>query len=134
MGTIWRSGVFLFIASWLAKSVFGVFKSKPAIKGESWEAGIVMAGIARSVRRNGLPVKAPAVLLSGGETTVTNGAGPAGRGGCNTEFLLGFALAIAGEPDIYALADDSDGIDGTEDAAGGGRDAGPVAACPGERS
>jgi glycerate 2-kinase len=89
-----------------------------AIEGESREAGIVMAGIARSVRRHGLPVNPPAVLLSGGETTVTIGQGPAGRGGRNTEFLLGFARAIAGEADVYALAGDSDGIDGTEDAAG----------------
>lgn len=89
-----------------------------AIEGESRELGIVMAGIARSIRRNGLPVKPPAVLLSGGETTVKIGKGPAGRGGRNTEFLLGFAIAAAGEPDVFALAADSDGIDGTEDAAG----------------
>jgi glycerate 2-kinase len=89
-----------------------------AIEGESREVGIVMAGIARSVRLNGRPVQAPAILLSGGETTVTIGEGPAGRGGRNTEFLLGFAIAMAGEPDVFALAGDSDGIDGTEDAAG----------------
>jgi glycerate 2-kinase len=89
-----------------------------AIEGESRELGIVMAGVARSVRLNGFPVKAPAVLLSGGETTVTIGKEAAGRGGRNTEYLLGFAIAMAGEPDIFALAGDSDGIDGTEDAAG----------------
>jgi hydroxypyruvate reductase len=90
-----------------------------AIEGEGREVGTVMAGIARSVRTHGLPVGAPALLLSGGETTVTIGRGPAGRGGRNTEFLLGFALATAGEPGIWAIAGDSDGIDGTEDAAGG---------------
>jgi hydroxypyruvate reductase len=89
-----------------------------AIEGESREVGTVMAGIARSVRHNGHPVQAPAILLSGGETTVTIGKGNAGRGGRNTEFLLGFAIAVAGEPDVFALAGDSDGIDGTEDAAG----------------
>jgi len=89
-----------------------------AIEGESRELGIIMAGIARSIRLNGLPVKPPAVLLSGGETTVTIGKGKAGRGGRNTEFLLGFAIAAAGEPDVFAFAGDSDGIDGTEDAAG----------------
>jgi hydroxypyruvate reductase len=89
-----------------------------AIEGESRELGIVMAGIARSSRINGLPVQPPAVLLSGGESTVTIGKGPAGRGGRNTEFLLAFAIAMAGEPDVFALAGDSDGIDGTEDAAG----------------
>jgi glycerate 2-kinase len=89
-----------------------------AIEGESRELGIVMAGIARSCRLNGFPVEPPAVLLSGGETTVTIGKGQAGRGGRNTEFLLAFAIAMAGEPGIFALAADSDGIDGTEDAAG----------------
>jgi glycerate 2-kinase len=89
-----------------------------AIEGESRELGIVMAGIARSSRLNGLPVKPPAVLLSGGETTVTIGKGQAGRGGRNTEFLLGLAITMAGEPGVFALAGDSDGIDGTEDAAG----------------
>jgi len=89
-----------------------------AIEGESREVGTVMSGIARSVRTRGLPVGAPAILLSGGETTVTIGQGPAGRGGRNTEFLLGFALAAAGEPGVWAIAGDSDGIDGTEDAAG----------------
>jgi hydroxypyruvate reductase len=77
-----------------------------------------MAGIARSVRAHGLPIAPPAVLLSGGETTVTIGAGSAGKGGRNTEFLLGFAVAAQGQPNIWAIAGDSDGIDGTEDAAG----------------
>jgi glycerate 2-kinase len=89
-----------------------------AIEGESRELGVMMAGIARSCRLNGFPVKPSAVLLSGGETTVTIGKGQAGRGGRNTEFLLAFAVAMAAEPDIFALAADSDGIDGTEDAAG----------------
>ena len=89
-----------------------------ALEGESCEVGTVMAGIARSVRSHGLPVRAPAILLSGGETTVSIGHGPAGRGGRNTEFLLGFALAAAGAPGVWAIAGDSDGIDGTEDAAG----------------
>ena len=89
-----------------------------AIEGESREIGTAMAGIARSVRVHGLPVGAPAILLSGGETTVAIGQGPAGRGGRNTEFLLGFALATAGETGVWAIAGDSDGIDGTEDAAG----------------
>jgi hydroxypyruvate reductase len=80
--------------------------------------GTVMAGIARSVRGHGAPLPSPCVLLSGGETTVTIGAGPAGRGGRNTEFLLGLAVALNGAPGIWAIAGDTDGIDGTEDAAG----------------
>lgn len=89
-----------------------------ALEGESAQLGILMAGIARSVKHHGLPVKPPAVLLSGGETTVTIGADQAGRGGRNTEFLLSLATALGGEKGIWAIAGDSDGIDGTEDAAG----------------
>ena len=89
-----------------------------ALEGESREMGTVLAGIARSIRAHGQPVPAPALLLSGGESTVSIGAGPAGRGGRNTEFLLGLALALSGEKDIWAVAGDTDGIDGTEDAAG----------------
>ena len=89
-----------------------------ALEGESREMGTVMAGIARSVRGHAAPLAPPAVLLSGGETTVTIGAGPAGRGGRNTEFLLGLAVALDGTAGIWAAAGDTDGIDGTEDAAG----------------
>lgn len=89
-----------------------------ALEGESREMGIVMAGIARSIATHGLPAKAPALLLSGGETTVSIGRGPAGRGGRNTEFLLSLAVALGGTKGIWATAFDTDGIDGTEDAAG----------------
>lgn len=89
-----------------------------ALEGEAAVVGTVMAGIARSVKEHGQPVKGPAVLLSGGEGTVTIGSAKAGRGGRNTAFLLGFAIAAAGAEGTYAIAGDSDGIDGTEDAAG----------------
>lgn len=90
-----------------------------AIEGESCSAGIVFSGISRSVKQHAVPVSAPAVLLSGGETTVTIKKGETpGRGGRNTEFLLACAQALGGESGIWAMAGDSDGIDGTEDAAG----------------
>ena len=89
-----------------------------ALQGESREVGTVMAGIAHSVRSHAQPLAPPAMLLSGGETTVTIGTGPAGRGGRNTEFLLGLAVALDGMPGVWAIAGDTDGIDGTEDAAG----------------
>ncbi len=89
-----------------------------ALEGESRELGTVLAGIARSVRAHATPAAAPALLLSGGETTVTIGAGPAGRGGRNSECLLGLVLALGGAPGIWAVAGDTDGIDGSEDAAG----------------
>ncbi|WP_319950918.1 MOFRL family protein, partial [Klebsiella pneumoniae] len=56
--------------------------------------------------------------LSGGETTVTVNNTQPGKGGRNTEFLLSLACALQGEHGIWAMAGDSDGIDGTEDAAG----------------
>ena len=67
-----------------------------ALEGESRELGIVMAGIARSIKAHGHPARAPALLLSGGETTVSIGRGPAGRGGRNTECLLSLAVALGG--------------------------------------
>ncbi|MFQ3622058.1 MAG: glycerate kinase, partial [Acetobacteraceae bacterium] len=88
-----------------------------AIEGESAVLGTVMAGIARGCRAHRTPLAPPCLLLSGGETTVTI-RGPSGRGGRNTAFLLGLALALKGEPGIWAIAGDTDGIDGTEDAAG----------------
>ncbi|NSL20994.1 glycerate kinase type-2 family protein [Agrobacterium tumefaciens] len=89
-----------------------------SLEGESKDVGAVMAGIALSASRKGLPVKGPAVVLSGGETTVTIGKGLAGKGGRNTEFLLSLALTLKGADGIWAIAGDSDGIDGVEDAAG----------------
>ena len=87
-----------------------------ALEGESREVAKVMAGIARSVALNGFPVKPPAVLLSGGETTVT--VRGKGRGGRNAEFLLALTIALSGDPRISAIACDTDGIDGSEDNAG----------------
>jgi glycerate 2-kinase len=89
-----------------------------AIEGEAREVGLVMAGIAKGARTHGTPLSGPCLLLSGGETTVTIGAGPAGKGGRNTEFLLALALGLGGMPGAWALAGDTDGVDGTEDAAG----------------
>ncbi len=87
-----------------------------AIEGESREVARVLAGIARQVARHGQPVPAPCVLLSGGETTVS--VRGEGRGGRNVEFLLALAVDLHGQPGIWALAGDTDGIDGAEDVAG----------------
>ena len=88
-----------------------------AIEGEAREVAKALAGIAVSCRRYGVPMKPPCIILSGGETTVTI-RGEGGRGGRNSEFLLGLALALKGAPGIHALAADTDGIDGSEDNAG----------------
>jgi glycerate 2-kinase len=69
------------------------------------------------VARRGQPFAPPCVLLSGGETTVT--VRGAGRGGRNVEFLLALGIALDGHPGIYALAGDTDGVDGQEEIAGG---------------
>ena len=87
-----------------------------AIEGEASEVARVMAGIARACALHGQPAEPPCVLISGGETTVTVRGG--GRGGRNVEFLLALAVALGGHPGMFAIACDTDGIDGTEDNAG----------------
>ncbi len=86
-----------------------------AIEGEARDVAKVQAEAARQFAHDGELVP-PAVLLSGGETTVTVRGN--GRGGRNAEYLLALALALDGHPGITALAADTDGIDGTEDNAG----------------
>lgn len=96
-----------------------------AIEGEAREVGSVHAAIAREVATRGRPFARPVLILSGGETTVTLKA--KGKGGRNTEFLLSFAIGIAGLAGIHALAADTDGIDGSEDNAGAFCDGSTVA-------
>lgn len=87
-----------------------------AIEGEAREIAKMHAAIATQVKLYGQPIAAPCILLSGGETSVAVRGN--GRGGRNSEFLLSLANALDGEPGIYALAADTDGIDGTEENAG----------------
>lgn len=87
-----------------------------ALEGESREVAVVHAGIARQIAQFGQPAPAPAVLVSGGETTVTVRGN--GRGGRNAEFTLALAIALGGHPGIHAVAIDTDGVDGVEDNAG----------------
>ncbi len=91
------------------------------IEGEARDVALVHGAIARQLRAGEFRVgnqviRPPAVLLSGGETTVTLKG--SGRGGRNVEFLLALAVALDGAPGVSALACDTDGIDGTEDNAG----------------
>lgn len=88
-----------------------------AIEGEARDVGKVLAGIALQVAERGQPVRAPCVLLSGGETTVT--VRGSGRGGRNVECLLSLGIALDGHPRIHALAGDTDGVDGQGESAGG---------------
>jgi len=87
------------------------------IEGESREVGKVHAALARAVARHGQPFARPCVILSGGETTVTVRS-KGGRGGRASEFLLGCAIALQGQPGVWGLSADTDGIDGIEDNAG----------------
>ncbi|WP_406622365.1 glycerate kinase [Acidovorax sp. SDU_ACID1] len=92
------------------------------IEGESREVGKVHAALARAVARHGQPFARPCVILSGGETTVTirqrPPGTPKGRGGRAGEFCLGLAQALQGQEGVWAIAADTDGIDGVEDNAG----------------
>ncbi len=86
------------------------------IEGEARDVALVQAAIAQQVASRHQPFRPPAVLLSGGETTVTLRGH--GRGGRNAEFLLALTLALEAVPGIHAIACDTDGIDGSEDNAG----------------
>jgi glycerate 2-kinase len=92
------------------------------LEGESREVGKVHAALARAAARGKGPFQKPCVILSGGETTVTirkQAPGtPKGRGGRAGEFCLGLAVALQAQPNVWAVAADTDGIDGIEDNAG----------------
>ena len=112
------------------------------IEGESREVGKVHAALARAAAKGAGAFEKPCVILSGGETTVTIKPRPEGavkgrgddvkdrpgrgddvkarpgRGGRAGEFCMGLALALQGQAGVYALAADTDGIDGVEDNAG----------------
>jgi hydroxypyruvate reductase len=87
-----------------------------SIEGEAREAARTQAAIVREILSRDRPFKKPALLLSGGETTVTIKGN--GRGGRNTEFLLSLALELEGSTGFYCLCADTDGIDGSENNAG----------------
>jgi hydroxypyruvate reductase len=100
----------------------GVFKAKgvepvilgDTLTGEACEVAKVFASVIQEIRRYGRPWKPPVALISGGECTVTI-LGEAGRGGRCCEFLLSLGIETGG---VWAIAADTDGIDGSEDNAG----------------
>lgn len=87
-----------------------------SVTGEASEVAKVYAALARQIDRFGHPFEAPIALISGGECTVTVRGN--GRGGRCTEFLLWLGIELAGQDGTWALACDTDGIDGSEDNAG----------------
>ena len=86
------------------------------LQGSATELGLEHAALAKQIACGNGPVQPPCVLISGGETTVR--VLGHGRGGRNSEYCLALALALDGHPEIFAIACDTDGIDGTEDNAG----------------
>lgn len=100
--------------AFLAETGYEVVRAGDHLDGEARSLGREHARLALEMRRRG----APTAILSGGETRVVLGGGE-GRGGRNLEYLAGLALELAGAPGIWALAADTDGIDGSGDHAGG---------------
>ncbi len=86
------------------------------VTGEASEVAKVYAALVREIRSHQQPFRPPVALISGGECTVTVRGN--GRGGRCAEFLTSLAVELDGMPEVYALAADTDGIDGTEDNAG----------------
>ncbi len=84
------------------------------LTGEAAEVAKVFASLVREMRKYGKPWKPPVALISGGECTVTL-RGEGGRGGRCSEFLLSLGIEAGG---LWAIAADTDGIDGSEDNAG----------------
>ncbi|MCA3260442.1 MAG: glycerate kinase [Telmatospirillum sp.] len=95
---------------------FAVHSLGPDLEGEARDVAAAHADLVRRIKAGHGPVASPCVLLSGGETTVT--VRGHGRGGRNAEFALALAVALDGLAEVWALAGDTDGIDGTEANAG----------------
>lgn len=95
---------------------FAVVDLGDRVEGEARDVGREHAELAMQCKNGSGPAKAPCVILSGGETTVTMTGN--GRGGRNTEYLLGVAERLGAADGIYAVACDTDGVDGSEDNAG----------------
>lgn len=92
-----------------------------SVTGEAREVAKVHAALARQIQQHHHPLKPPVAMISGGECTVTmrNANGTSGgRGGRCSEFLLSLALDLDARENIFAIACDTDGIDGSEDNAG----------------
>lgn len=104
-------------AAWEAES-HGItpYILSDCIEGEARAVGQMHAAMAQQIVRHNQPFARPCVLLSGGETSVTVRGN--GQGGRNTEFLLALAIALQGQAGVYALAGDTDGIDGSGHNAG----------------
>jgi glycerate 2-kinase len=98
------------------------------IEGETREIARMHAAIAKEIVNSGRPLRPPACLITGGETTVTLRGD--GLGGRNQEFVLAAAMDIAGLPNVVVMSAGTDGSDGPTDAAGAIADGGTLARDP----
>ena len=105
------------VADFFQKEGIAAHVLSSVAEGEAKEVAKMHAALAKQVAHHGQPFARPCALISGGETTVSVGDG-AGKGGRNSEFALSLALELDGLEEVYALAADTDGIDGSEDNAG----------------
>lgn len=103
-----------------------------SVRGEAREAAKTHVAIAEEVRATGNPLTAPAVICSGGETTVTLRGD--GTGGPNQEFALSAGIELRGIDGVALASIDTDGIDGATDAAGAIVDGGTVSDVEGARA
>jgi len=87
-----------------------------SVEGEAQQIARMYAALAREIRQSGDPVRPPACVIAGGETTVTLHGD--GRGGRNQEFALAAALALVGLDDVVVLSGGTDGTDGPTPVAG----------------
>jgi glycerate 2-kinase len=86
------------------------------VEGETREIAGMHAAIVREILVTGRPVRRPACVLSGGETTVAVRGN--GLGGRNQEFVLAAAIALEGRGPATIFSGGTDGLDGPTDAAG----------------
>jgi hydroxypyruvate reductase len=86
------------------------------MEGEARDIAKAHAAVTKQIIHHGQPFNTPCILISGGETTVT--VKGTGRGSRNVEFLLSLAIELDGEPGVFAIAGDTDGVDGAEEIAG----------------
>ncbi len=89
-----------------------------SVTGEAREVAKVHAALARQIQQHHHPLKPPVAIISGGECTVTLRTAGVGRGGRCSEFLLSLAIDLNAQANIFAIACDTDGIDGSETNAG----------------
>ncbi|MCV6576642.1 MAG: glycerate kinase [Cohaesibacter sp.] len=116
-------------AQWARARGYHAHILSDSVEGEARHIGFMHGALAREVSLKNQPFEKPAILLSGGETTVRlrNPAIGFGKGGRNSEAALAMALDIAGQKGVHVLMADTDGIDGSEDNAGAYSDGSTVA-------